>query len=74
VGAVTVALSTLDVAQEPQEPEEAVDLWAAQSQPKNGSVTLMSDLALASLQGESDRDKVSGDACTLKTNISHPYF
>jgi hypothetical protein len=69
-----VALSTLDVAREPQEPEEPVDLWAVPSQPESGEVRWMSDLALASVQGESDLDKVSGDVCTLMTNISHPYF
>ena len=66
VSAVTVALSTLDVTGEPQEPEEPQDLWAVASKPEGGSVPLMSDLALASLQGESDVDKVSGDVRALE--------
>jgi hypothetical protein len=49
-------MSTLDMAGEPQEP---LNLWAVPNQPESGSVALMSDLALASSQGEDDLDKVS---------------
>jgi hypothetical protein len=56
-----VALSTLDVTLEPQEPQEPLDLWADPSKPKSGSPKWMSDLALASLQGEGDVEKVSSD-------------
>jgi hypothetical protein len=65
VSTVTVALSTLDVTGEPEEPEEPLDLWAVTSKQEGGSVPLMSDLALASLKGESDADKVSGDVRAL---------
>jgi hypothetical protein len=64
---VTAALSTLDVADEPQDPQEPQDLWAVPTRPENNSaIPLMSDLAIASLQGESELDQVGANVPSFK--------